>query len=169
MGVSIKKGFTLIQLLIVITIIGILASVGVPIYNNYVESSKDVVCQENFSNLTQAFVTKALECSNSDTIQLRYRTHVNDLKHYPIRCDTNKFTLYADYFINHFDSPRIGNQYKPSKNRALQPGRGNACTVANKGFIWVWAEEKSNIVSMCSCCGDSCTENEKLVFEFNHE
>ena len=132
-----KKAFTLIELLIVIAIIGILASVGVPIYNNYVESSKDAVCQENFSNLTQAFATKALECANSDTIQLRYRTHVNDLKHYPIRCDTKKFTLYADYFINHFDSPRIGNQYKPSKNRVLQPGRSNACTVANKGFIWV--------------------------------
>jgi prepilin-type N-terminal cleavage/methylation domain-containing protein len=164
-----KKGFTLIELLIVVAIIGILAGVGIPTYNNYMANSKDAVCKSNFTNLTHAFASKAMECSTSDTIQLRWRTHVGDLKHYPISCNTKKFTLYADYFINHFDAPRIGNQYKPSKNRALQPGRSNACTVGNKGFIWVWADNQSNKVSMCSCCGDSCTKDEKLTFEFYHE
>jgi len=164
-----KKGFTLIELLIVVAIIGILASVGIPMYNGYMTNSKDAVCKSNFSNLTQAYATKALECATNSTIQLRSKTHVGDLKHYPISCNTEKFYLYGDYFINHFDSPRIGNQYKPSKNRVLQPGRRNACTAGNKGFIWVWADNLSNKVSMCSCCGDSCTDDERLIFEFNHE
>ena len=35
-----KKAFTLIELLIVVAIIGILAGVGIPMYQGYIESAK---------------------------------------------------------------------------------------------------------------------------------
>ena len=38
-----KKSFTLIELLIVVAIIGILAGVGIPMYNGYVQQSKILV------------------------------------------------------------------------------------------------------------------------------
>lgn len=41
------KGFTLIELIIVISIIGILVSITVPTYGGYVKRAKEEVCKSN--------------------------------------------------------------------------------------------------------------------------
>lgn len=46
-----KKGFTLIEILVVVTIIGILTSFGVPIYQDYVISSKENIAKENLNTI----------------------------------------------------------------------------------------------------------------------
>jgi len=49
-----QKGFTLMELMIVIVIIGVLAAIGVPSYKNYVNKAKEGTCQANRRSLQTA-------------------------------------------------------------------------------------------------------------------
>jgi len=42
-----QRGFTLMELMIVIVIIGVLAAIGVPAYKNYVSDAKNSACEAN--------------------------------------------------------------------------------------------------------------------------
>ena len=42
-----EKGFTLMELMIVIVIIGVLAAIGLPAYNSFIARSKKTVCESN--------------------------------------------------------------------------------------------------------------------------
>ena len=62
------KGFTLIKLLIVVAIIGVLAAVGIPMYNGYITSAKIDETKEN-----NAYASP--ECPPNDRLGPCYGTH----------------------------------------------------------------------------------------------
>ena len=58
----IKNSFTLIELLIVVAIIGILAGVGIPMYNGYMAEAKKAVVEQNFDTVVNWIQLDAMKC-----------------------------------------------------------------------------------------------------------
>jgi len=56
-----RKNFTLIEIMMVIVIVGIIATFSIPGYHNLVERSRDKVCELNQGVLFKAVVTYGLE------------------------------------------------------------------------------------------------------------
>ena len=57
---KVRKGFTLVELLIVLAIIGVLMSIGIPIYTNQLEKAKARVIASNLRTITQSLVNSIM-------------------------------------------------------------------------------------------------------------
>jgi len=62
---KIQNGFTLMELLIVVAIIGILAAVGLPTYQGYLESAKVNAAKENHARISSLLAAEMTKCSLS--------------------------------------------------------------------------------------------------------
>jgi len=66
-----KKAFTLIELLIVVAIIGILAGVGVPMYNGYMASAKVESAKTNHSNIKSFVAATLTKCAVDSSAKIK--------------------------------------------------------------------------------------------------
>jgi len=46
-----RKSFTLVELLIVVAILGVISAIGIPMYNGYIQTSKESVAQNSLRSI----------------------------------------------------------------------------------------------------------------------
>ena len=86
-----KKAFTLIELLIVVAIIGILAGVGIPMYNGYMANAKVESANTNHSNNKSFIAATLTRCSSGSS-----KVSINNVD---VNCTEDKLkTAFINYF-----------------------------------------------------------------------
>ena len=90
-----KKSFTLIELLIVVAIIGILAGVGIPMYNGYMATAKVESSKTNHANVKSFVGATLTKCAaGSTSVLIGTRT---------VACRNVRASTLVSAFIIYFD------------------------------------------------------------------
>lgn len=107
----IKKGFTLIELLVVVAIIGILAAVCTPIFQGFLDDSKETATQNNHNHFIDSIGRHFLSCElGRSSIAMKYANG----KDRSFSCSNIKSTDFAyavcdDFYANGYKNPYTNN------------------------------------------------------------
>ena len=92
-----QAGFTLIELLVVIAIIGVLAAVGMPMYQGYQANAKVNATKSNFSNAKSFIAAEISKCNMGTNLTSASANNITT-------CTTNPTGVGVGAYINYFNT-----------------------------------------------------------------
>jgi len=134
---NIGLGFTLMELLIVIAIIGIITTISVPIYKNYMNNSRDAAIAANVVTISSYINNVFIRCSTGEkTIPVDTFGNIDCSAAGSNASISPMLTIFSNYYLN-----KIGNnpynknlagilvsgQSQPTGTISLDYGRPDQC------------------------------------------
>ena len=130
-----KKGFTLVELLVVVAILGILAAIGIVSFSGYTSKSKVTVIKHQVNEVAKFIQLKMVECSiNPVSMQLHTPDGWDQFLVNPGHCINSSMEQMKGGIINHINAEwsQFNNVYE-AKHDALYSGPYN--TNPSQGYI----------------------------------
>jgi type IV pilus assembly protein PilA len=132
---KLKRAFTLVELLVVIAIIGILAAVGVPMYQGYQANARVQAATANFANAKKFVAAEITKC-NSGT-DLAAIAAANGCTAVTRSCTTRPTAAeYQTYFISALGSS-MKNPYSPASTTCPVTNTAPASTTTTLGNMGI--------------------------------
>ncbi|MFP6779527.1 MAG: type II secretion system protein [Alphaproteobacteria bacterium] len=155
-----KKGFTLVELLVVVAILGILAAVGIVSFGGFLGSAKENASRTNHTNMVKFIETQMLLCWTQGYINL-ISNGGNPVTFYcgPPQNPNRSVGNFPQYFVDHFrGTKQFKNPYDTSiyaaevgqNCKAHIPGRTNIFSTTTVITIWTQSDSDTCHVSEIS-------------------
>ena len=148
-----KNGFSLIELLVVVAIIGVLAAVGVVAFSGYTSGAKKQAAKSNHQTLIKYFSAELQKCNLGETKFIENTINCSD------RFINYKISQGAEVVLN----SKFKNPYKTNQGMPQHGSLGNFCTQNVMGETKV--ENKNNVLRIQTCIDDK----ELLTFQISIE
>lgn len=90
-----KKGFTLVELMVVVVIIGILVAIAVPIYNTVTERAEEKACHANMRTIEGAVLMWTMADATNELADVEMSDIYGEYIDANLRCPKDKTTAYG--------------------------------------------------------------------------
>ncbi len=111
MNLKTARGFTLIELMVVVVIIGILAAIAIPKYQNVTESARYAACRSNLRNIAGALNLYHAENGEYPGAFQGHRwrklDYIEEYVHVDLRCPTRESTYRFRINGREYDKIRV--------------------------------------------------------------